>query len=110
MEDVLRYPTDAKGWKPFDYEFPKFSSDSRKVRLGLISDGFNLFGHMSIGYSIWPIVLIPYNLPPWKSMKESYFFMSLLLLGPRSPRREIDVYLQPLIVELKELCSLGMCM
>ncbi|KAA0046643.1 hypothetical protein E5676_scaffold411G001130 [Cucumis melo var. makuwa] len=33
--------------------------------------------------------------------------MSLLILGPKSPGREIDVYLQPLIEELKELWTLG---
>ena len=33
--------------------------------------------------------------------------MSLLIPGPRSTDREIDVYLQPLIEELKHLQSLG---
>ena len=33
--------------------------------------------------------------------------MSLLILGPRSPGREIDVYLQPLIEKLKDIWSLG---
>ncbi|KAA0064074.1 CACTA en-spm transposon protein [Cucumis melo var. makuwa] len=33
--------------------------------------------------------------------------MSLLIPGPRSPDRETDVYLQPLIEELKKLWSLG---
>ena len=29
--------------------------------------------------------------------------MSLLILGPKAPRKDIDVYLHPLIEELKEL-------
>ena len=33
--------------------------------------------------------------------------MSLLIPGPKSPGREIDVYLQPLIGELKELWTFG---
>ncbi|TYK19800.1 uncharacterized protein E5676_scaffold307G00290 [Cucumis melo var. makuwa] len=40
-------------------------------------------------------------------MKEINFFMSLLILDPRSPSREIIVYLQPLIEELKELWNFG---
>ena len=36
-------------------------------------------------------------------MKEINFFMSLLIPGLKSPGREIDAYLQPLIEELKEL-------
>ncbi|TYK08865.1 hypothetical protein E5676_scaffold87G00550 [Cucumis melo var. makuwa] len=106
-EDVLRHPADAERWKHFDYEFLEFALDPRNVRLGLTSDGFNSFGHISTVYNIWSVVLIPYNFPPWKCMKESNIFMSLLIPNRRSPGREIDVYLQPLIEELKELCSLG---
>ncbi|KAA0054741.1 uncharacterized protein E6C27_scaffold437G00120 [Cucumis melo var. makuwa] len=106
-DDVLRHPADAEGWKHFDSEFSDFASDSRNVRLGLASDGFNPFGQMSTSYSMWPVVLLLYNLPPWKCMKETNFFMSLLISGPKSPGREIDVYLQPLIEELKELWTFG---
>ena len=48
-----------------------------------------------------------YNLPPWMSMKPEYCMLSLLIPGPRSPGNDIDVYLQPLIEELKELWELG---
>ncbi|KAL0540109.1 hypothetical protein IC582_024338 [Cucumis melo] len=105
--DVLRHPTDAEGWKHFDSEFPDFASDPRNVHLGLASYGFNPFGQMSTSYSMWHVVLLPYNLPPWKCMKETNFFMSLLILGPKTPGRKIDVYLQPLIEELKELWTFG---
>ncbi|KAA0046899.1 uncharacterized protein E5676_scaffold298G00660 [Cucumis melo var. makuwa] len=69
MEDVLRHPADAEGWKHFDSEFPEFALDSWNVCLGLASDGFNPFEHMSIAYNMWLVELIPYNLPPWKCMK-----------------------------------------
>ncbi|TYK13570.1 Ulp1-like peptidase [Cucumis melo var. makuwa] len=52
---------------------------------------------------MWPIILIPYNLPPWKCMKAPFTFLSLLIPSPRSPGKEIDIYLQPLIDELNEL-------
>ncbi|KAA0053293.1 CACTA en-spm transposon protein [Cucumis melo var. makuwa] len=78
------------------------------LRLQLMQrDGFNPFGQMSTSYSMWSVVLLPYNLLPWKCMKETNFFMSLLIPGPNSPGREIDVYLQPLIEELKELWTFG---
>ena len=73
------------------------------MRLGLASNGFNPFGQMSISYNLWLIVLLPYNLAPCKCMKETIFFMLLLIPGPKSLGRETDVYLQPLIEELKEL-------
>lgn len=40
-------------------------------------------------------------------MHEPYFMMSLLILGPSSPRKGIDVYLRPLIDELKNLWENG---
>ncbi|KAA0052280.1 uncharacterized protein E5676_scaffold113G00940 [Cucumis melo var. makuwa] len=77
--------------------------EARNVRLALYSDGFNPFGNMSTSYSMWPVILIPYNLPPWKCMKAPFTFLSLLIPGPRSHGKEIDIYLQPLIDELNEL-------
>lgn len=62
---------------------------------------------MSTNYSMWPVILLPYNLPPWKCMKESFIFLSILIPGKDSPRNDIDVYLQPLIEELKELWEEG---
>ena len=42
-------------------------------------------------------VLIPYNLPPSLCKKPYSFLLTLLILGPTSPGRNINVYLQPLI-------------
>ena len=106
-EGILRHPADAEGWKHFDEQYPCFASDARNVRLALSSDGFNPFGNMSTSYSMWPVILIPYNLPPWKCMKAPFTFLSLLIPGPRSLGKEIDIYLQPLIDELHELCVDG---
>ncbi|XP_025632772.1 uncharacterized protein [Arachis hypogaea] len=76
------------------------------ARLGLSSDGFNPYRTMSISHNT-PVVLMAYNLPPWMSMKQEYFMLSLLIPGPKSPENDIDIYLQPLIEELKELWEVG---
>ena len=44
---------------------------------------------------------MPYNLPPWKYMKEQYFMMSLLILGPKD--RDMDIFLRPIVDKLKLL-------
>ena len=80
-----------------------FASDPRNVKLGLAIDGFNPFGNMNIEHSTWPILLFSYNFPPWMCMKEPYLFMSLLIPGPKGLGNDIDVYLRPLIDELKIL-------
>jgi len=40
-------------------------------------------------------------------MKPEYTMLSLLIPGPQSPGNDIDVYLQPLIQELKDLWEFG---
>ncbi|XP_075084162.1 uncharacterized protein LOC142167856 [Nicotiana tabacum] len=97
-DGVLRHPSDSIAWKSFDTQHPTFLAELRNVRLGLASDGFQPYGNMSSNHSIWPVVLATYNLPPWDCMKNLYFMMTLLI-----PGNDIDVYLQPMIEELKEL-------
>ncbi|XP_010679716.2 uncharacterized protein LOC104895019 [Beta vulgaris subsp. vulgaris] len=106
-KDVLGHPADSEAWKNFDSRYPEFGKESRNVRLGLASDGFNPFGMMSSTHSCWPIVLVPYNLPPWLCLKKSFLILSTLIPGPTSPGNKIDVYMQPLIEELLELWNVG---
>ncbi|KAH7856017.1 hypothetical protein Vadar_031638 [Vaccinium darrowii] len=98
-----RHPADCDEWKEFDTQHPEFALEPRNVRLGLAVDGFNPFGNMDNSYSIWPIILVPYNLPPWLIMKEPFLMLSLLIPGDKQPGIDIDVYMQPLVDELKEL-------
>ena len=103
----MRHPADSLAWQHVNSEFKDFASDPRNVRLGLAADGFNPFGMLNVAYTTWPVILIPYNLPPWLCLKQSYWMMSMLIPGPKSPGMNIDVYLQLLIDELKELWVQG---
>ena len=107
IDGKLRHPADAKGWKSMDASHPNFSQEARNVRLGLAADGFNPYRTMSISHSTWPVMLVNYNLPPWLIMKPENIILSTLIPGPVQPGNEIDVYLQPLIAELKELWDVG---
>lgn len=106
-DEKLRHPADAEAWKHLDRIYPEFGNEARNVRLGLASDGFNPFGTMSLSWSTWPVLLMPYNLPPWMCMKQPYNILSLLIPGKHSPGNDIDVYLEPLIDELKLLWDDG---
>jgi len=99
----MRHPADSLAWKHVNDRYKWFDSDPRNVRLGLASDGFNPFGMLNVNYTCWPVILIPYNLPPWLCLKQPYWMMSMLIPGPKSPGVNIDVYLQPLIDELHDL-------
>nr|GEV06943.1 hypothetical protein [Tanacetum cinerariifolium] len=101
--DKMQHPVDGIAWKKFDTKYPDFAKEPRNVRLGLGADGFNPFSNLSQAYSMWPVILTTYNIPPWLCMKESSFMLTLLIPGPKSPGKDIDVYLRPLIEDLKEL-------
>ncbi|KAL9342279.1 hypothetical protein Peur_065604 [Populus x canadensis] len=71
------------------------------------TDGFNPFGSFAAPYSCWPVILTVYNLPPGMCMRPEFMFLSMVIPGPSSPGRNIDVCLRPLIDELTQLWSSG---
>jgi len=81
--------------------------EQRNVRLGLATDGFNLFGNLNINYSTWHVILMIYNLPLGLCLQQSYMMMSLLIEGPTGSKQNIDINLQPLIDELNILWGQG---
>ncbi|XP_058749838.1 uncharacterized protein LOC131622822 [Vicia villosa] len=66
----IRHVVDSLQWKKIDSLFPNFGKESRNLRLGLSTDGMNLF-------------------------------------GPKQPGNDIDVYLSPLIDDLRVLWEEG---
>nr|GEX90514.1 hypothetical protein [Tanacetum cinerariifolium] len=76
----MKHPVDARAWKNFDTKYLDFAKEPRNVRLGLAADGFN----------------------PFKNLKSS-FMLTLLIPGLKSPGKDIDVYLRPLIDDLNDL-------
>ena len=94
---VISHPADGKSWKAFDKEHSTFAAEPRNIRLGLMSDGFQPFSNAATPYSIWPVMVVPYNLPPELCMNQSNIMISMLIPGPRGPGDAIDIYLQPLI-------------
>lgn len=101
------HPVDGLAWKEFDAKYPEFSKEPRNVRLALAADGFNPFGNLTHPHSTWPVILTTYNKPPWLCMKETSFMLTLLIPGPKSPGKDMDVFLRPLVDELKMLWDEG---
>lgn len=60
---------DSLQWKEIDSLFPYFTIEPRNLRLGLTTDGMNLFGNMITNHDLWDVLLIIYNLSLWLCMK-----------------------------------------
>jgi len=63
--------------------------------------------NLSSKHTSWLVLLIIYNLLPWLCMKRKYIMLSMMILGPYQPGNDIDVYLSPLIDDLRLLWEEG---
>jgi hypothetical protein len=101
--DIMLHPTDTEAWEALDYFDPKFVKDSRSICLGLSTDGFQPHSEASSPYSWWPVFVMPYNLPPNKYLKQGFVFLVLVIPGPKKLRKQMNIFLRPLMEEMKEL-------
>jgi hypothetical protein len=102
-EKEMSHPADGDAWQDFYKEYPEFARDARNIRLGIATDGFNPFSEQNTRYNMWPVFVVPYNLLPWACVEESNFIMASLIPGPKSPGKDFDVFLEPLVEDLIEL-------
>jgi hypothetical protein len=74
------------------------------------TDGMNPFGELSSSHSTWPVILSLYNLPPWLCQKRRYLMLTMVISGPKQPGNDIDVFLEPLMEDMKKLWEEGVVM
>ena len=95
---------DSPAWRAIDTNFPSFGRGFRNIRMALSADGFNPFSSLLCQWSTWPVFVFIYNLPPWMTTKRFFVIPVLLIPGKHSPNgRNIDVYMKPVIEQLKQL-------
>lgn len=104
-DGVLRHPADSPAWRVIDDKFPEIASDPRNLRLAVSADGVDV-NKGTKAHSVWPVLVVIYNLPPWLCMKRKFIMLSLLIDGV--PGNNIDVYLEVLIEDLQLLFEKGM--
>ena len=65
-------------------------------------DGVNPYSLQNTNYCVCPVVVINRDIPPWLSVKNEHLMLALIVPDRRQVKN-MDVYLQPLVDELKEL-------
>jgi hypothetical protein len=80
----------------------KIKDEVQSLRINITMDGMNRYSLQSTNYFFWPVVVINNNTPPWLFMNNEHFMLALIVPGRRQVKN-MDVYLQPLVDELKEL-------
>ena len=66
----------------------------------------NMYGNLSSKH-LMHVLLIIYNSPYWLCMKRKYMMLSMMISRTRQPGNDIDVYLTPLIKDLRLLWDDG---
>ncbi|XP_074367216.1 uncharacterized protein LOC141707765 [Apium graveolens] len=104
---MLFYEEHSENTKCDKYKRDRYK-EIRNVRLGLSTDGFDPFRDAHAKeYTVWPVVIVVYNLSPSMCNKDPYMFMPLLIPEPTDPTKDLHVYLRPLFDELKLLWHTG---
>ena len=65
-------------------------------------DGITPFSIQSFHYTIWPIIVVNYNIPPWMTMKKEHLMLTVIVPGRRKVKN-VDVFLELVIDELMQL-------
>jgi hypothetical protein len=95
----MSHPADGEAWQALDCFDPEFASDLKSVHLSLSTPGVT----DSSLYSYWPVFVMPYNLLPNKCVKQGFIFLALIIPGPKQQKKQMNIYLHPLMEDLKEL-------
>jgi hypothetical protein len=82
--------------------YPWFQRDPRNLKVGISLDGMSPFSQRASTWTMWPVFLVNYNIPPWMALKAENILLSMILPGRRQVK-DINVYLEPLVDELKLL-------
>jgi Transposase family tnp2 len=69
----------------------------------------NPYENMSNRHNMWYVLLCVYNLLPWLCMKRSNMMLWLLISGPKQSGNDIDIFLAPLVDDLRKLWTDGVC-
>ncbi len=101
-DGVMRGPANSKTWQIVEDRWPQFKEEPRHLTLGLAIDGVNPYSLQQSKYSVWPIVVLDYNLPPHLTMNNAFMWFAFIIPGRRQVHN-MDIYLQPLIDELQLL-------
>jgi hypothetical protein len=80
----------------------KFKDEVQSLRLSIAMDGVNPYSLQNTNYYVWHVVVINNNIPPWFFVKNGQLMLALIFPSRRQVKN-MDVYLQPLVDELKGL-------
>jgi hypothetical protein len=75
--------------------------------MALSTGGMNPCSKMTNPHSTWLVILSIYNIPSWLCHKRKYLLLTTLISSPKKPGIDIDVFLEPLMEDMRKLWEEG---
>ena len=64
-DNIMRILVDCEALKHIEENWPIYINDPQNIKMGIALDGVNPFSIQNTQYSIWPVIVINYNIPPY---------------------------------------------
>ena len=107
--DIVTHVSHSKQWEYIDNVFKEiFAEEDRNACLAVCTNGMNPTSDKRSIHSLWPVLLLNYNIALWLTTKKYFIMLVILIPGSKSITGDhIDIYLNPLIDELVLLWDEG---
>ncbi|GJR90112.1 ribonuclease H-like domain-containing protein [Tanacetum coccineum] len=94
--------------RTIDEKFPEIAEDTRNLRLGISADGVDV-NTGNRHHSVWPVLTVIYNLPPWLCMKRKFINLSGLI-RMMLPQKITLIYVAVVLWAINDYPALGTIM
>ena len=71
--------SDSKAWEEVDRLYPKFLYEPRHLRIAIATDGFNPFSLKNSQHTVWPVVIVIYNLFHTMTTKSAFMLLTMII-------------------------------
>ena len=92
----------SEAWKTWYGSDGQFEGDSRALSFAVCMDGLNPFAIEKNAFSMWPIFLVPLNLPHHIRMTSTSMMLMGLIPGPAEPKNT-DPYVDVLVDDILDV-------
>jgi hypothetical protein len=91
--DIISHPVDSEAWEAldqFDPEFARTLGVSSLACRWMVSNLTTPKKQMNIFFVY--VFIMPYNLSPSKCLKQCFIFLTIVILAPKDPKKEMNIF------------------
>ena len=91
-DGLMRCAADSPMWAHVNNTWPHFVVDPQNLKLMLATNGIKHFAQRSCTWSMWLVMVMILNLPPWLATKKFFILLTLIIYVPWHLQQNILMY------------------